>query len=40
MENYIEGKVLIITGAGSGFGKLTSERAAEMGGARCGDNKF
>ena len=32
MTNYIEGKVIIITGAGSGFGKLTAERAAEMGG--------
>lgn len=32
MNNYIEGKAIIITGAGSGFGKLTSEKAAEMGG--------
>ena len=31
-KNYVEGKVIIITGASSGFGKLTAERAAEMGG--------
>ena len=30
--NYVEGKVIIITGASSGFGKLTAKRAAEMGG--------
>ena len=29
---YVEGKVIIITGASSGFGKLTAKRAAEMGG--------
>lgn len=28
----MEGKVIIITGASSGFGKLTAKRAAEMGG--------
>ena len=32
MNNYVDGKVIVITGAGSGFGKLTSEMAAEMGG--------
>lgn len=31
-KNYVEGKVVIITGASSGFGKLTAKRAAEMGG--------
>lgn len=31
-KNYVEGKVIIITGASSGFGKLTAKRAAEMGG--------
>ena len=31
-KNYLEGKVIIITGASSGFGKLTAKRAAEMGG--------
>ena len=31
-RNYVEGKVIIITGASSGFGKLTAKRAAEMGG--------
>ena len=31
-KNYVEGKVIIITGAFSGFGKLTAKRAAEMGG--------
>ena len=31
-KNYVEGKVIIITGACSGFGKLTAKRAAEMGG--------
>jgi len=29
--NYVEGKVVVITGAGSGFGKLTSEKLAAMG---------
>ena len=27
-KNYVEGKVIIITGASSGFGKLTAKRAA------------
>ena len=31
-KNYVEGKVIIITGASSGFGKLTAKRAAAMGG--------
>lgn len=31
-KNYVEGKVIIIPGASSGFGKLTAKRAAEMGG--------
>ena len=31
-KNYVEGTVIIITGASSGFGKLTAKRAAEMGG--------
>lgn len=31
-KNYVGGKVIIITGASSGFGKLTAKRAAEMGG--------
>lgn len=31
MSNYLEGKVIIITGAGSGFGKLVSEMAADLG---------
>ena len=31
-KNYVERKVIIITGASSGFGKLTAKRAAEMGG--------
>lgn len=30
--NYVKGKVIVITGAGSGFGKLTSEKLARMGG--------
>ena len=29
-KNYVEGKVIIITGASSGFGKLTAKRAAEI----------
>ncbi len=32
MTNYVKDKVIIITGAGSGFGKLTSEMAADLGG--------
>ena len=31
-KNYVDGKVIIITGASSGFGLLTAKRAAEMGG--------
>ncbi len=32
MTDHISGKSILITGAGSGFGKLTAERAAAMGG--------
>lgn len=36
--NYVAGKSIVITGAGSGFGKLVSERVAEMGAkVTCGD---
>lgn len=31
-KNYVEGKVIIITGASGGFGLLTAKRAAETGG--------
>ena len=31
MSNHVEGKVIIVTGAGSGFGKLVSEKAAALG---------
>lgn len=31
-ENYIKDKVIIVTGASSGFGKYTAMKAAEMGG--------
>lgn len=31
-ENYVEGKVIIVTGASSGFGKETAKKAAELGG--------
>lgn len=29
--NHVEGKVVVITGAGSGFGKLTAEKLASLG---------
>ena len=32
MENYIQGKVVIVTGSGSGFGRLTCQKIARMGG--------
>lgn len=32
MTNYVKDKVIIITGAGSGFGKLASEMASDLGG--------
>lgn len=32
MTNYIAGKSIIVTGAGSGFGRLVSEKAAALGG--------
>jgi len=31
MKNYLEGKSIVVTGAGGGFGKLTSEKAAALG---------
>lgn len=31
MENYLDGKVIVITGAAGGFGKLVSEKAAALG---------
>ena len=31
-ENYIKDKVIIVTGASSGFGKYTAMKAAELGG--------
>jgi NADP-dependent 3-hydroxy acid dehydrogenase YdfG len=38
MTNQIAGKSIVITGAGSGFGKLVSEKAAVLGGKiTCGD---
>lgn len=38
MTNHIEGRSIVITGAGSGFGKLVSEKAAALGGKiTCAD---
>ncbi len=31
MTNYVEGKVIVVTGAASGFGKLVSEKTSAMG---------
>src|SRR5690625_3813812 len=31
MSNYVEGKVIVITGAGSGFGKLVAQKTAALG---------
>ena len=31
MTNHVEGKSIIITGAGGGFGRLVSEKAAALG---------
>lgn len=31
MSNYIDGKVIVITGAGSGFGRLVAQLTAELG---------
>lgn len=31
-KNYVEGKVVVITGASSGFGKLTAQKIAALGG--------
>ena len=31
MTNYLKGKTIIVTGAGSGFGRLVSQKAAAMG---------
>ena len=33
-ENYIKDKVIVITGASSGFGKETAKKAAELRGVR------
>lgn len=32
MTNHIEGKVILITGAGSGFGRIVADRCADQGG--------
>ena len=32
MTNYVDGKVIIVTGAASGFGKVLSLKAAQLGG--------
>ena len=32
MANHVEGKSIIVTGAGSGFGRLASEKLAALGG--------
>ena len=31
MSNYVEDKVIVVTGAASGFGKLLSEKATALG---------
>ena len=31
MENYVEGKVIIITGAAGGFGRLVAQKTASLG---------
>lgn len=31
MEQHIEGKVVVVTGAGSGFGQLISQKCAALG---------
>lgn len=31
MENHVEGKVIVITGAGGGFGRLVAEKTAALG---------
>lgn len=31
MQNYLDAKSIVVTGAGSGFGRLVSERAAKLG---------
>jgi NADP-dependent 3-hydroxy acid dehydrogenase YdfG len=41
MTNYVSGKSIVITGAGGGFGKLVSEKAAAMGAKiTCADIDF
>jgi NADP-dependent 3-hydroxy acid dehydrogenase YdfG len=38
MSNHVSGKSIVVTGAGSGFGKLVSERVAALGaGVVCAD---
>jgi NADP-dependent 3-hydroxy acid dehydrogenase YdfG len=38
MTNYVQGKSVVVTGAGSGFGKLISQKAAALGASvTCGD---
>ena len=31
-KNYVEGKVVLITGGSNGFGKILAQKVAEMGG--------
>ncbi|CAN7531172.1 SDR family NAD(P)-dependent oxidoreductase [Phenylobacterium sp. LjRoot219] len=41
MANHVEGKSIIVTGAGNGFGRLASERLAALGGRLvCADIKL
>jgi NADP-dependent 3-hydroxy acid dehydrogenase YdfG len=38
LTNHVEGKSIVITGAGGGFGRLVAQKAAAMGGKiSCGD---
>lgn len=36
MKNYVEGKSIIITGAGSGFGRLVAQKAVGLGASVTG----